>query len=116
MADQSTPAIKNTMTEIQHQKAISWMVENAPNFKCEVCTSDHFDVLYDFVSFPIIGTDGVPEDVEHFFPAFMVVCSKCGNTKFINAMKSNVMERNTNVHEPTPQVSSVSKEQENRNG
>jgi len=85
--------LKGVMTVDQHRKAIMWMFQNSPNLKCEVCATDKFSVVDDFISLPIVTQDGILAQVNYFIPCFILMCVKCGNTKFINAIQAGIIEK-----------------------
>lgn len=102
MAEVKADEIKRTMSEEQHARAVKWMEGKAPGIKCEGCGTEGFMILRDFVSPPVITEDGAPGNTGRFIPCFMVMCRTCGNMKMFNAVKSGVLEPDTEKAQESP--------------
>ena len=79
-------------SEIQ-QKAIKWLSEKKQNKgRCEVCGQSHWFVPDQIVAH--VNREGGSLQIGggYSYPHFLNICTNCGNTKFINAMLSGVVE------------------------
>lgn len=84
------------MDEQQKQKAVNWLSSMAPaGIRCETCGNTQWDLAKDLVM-PItfhggdIVIGGGPS-----YPQVMLICRRCGNTKFFNAVKMGVVGKET---------------------
>lgn len=80
-----------TLTPEQQQKAIEWLESHWTKPKeCEICNHNKWDVLQDVVT-PAIFTGGFA--IGTAYPQFMLMCRKCGLTKYFNAIHSGIIQR-----------------------
>lgn len=83
-----------TMSEEEHKDAREKILNVWPHhkFPCEICDSEEWVLAGDLVRSPIFSPDGYVFG-GHSYPQCMMVCSKCGNTKFLNAVVLGVIPR-----------------------
>ena len=73
-------------------KLLNWLKEKWPENKrkCDICDSSQWTVADDLVMpMPFVGgplTLGGSQ-----YPQVMLICTSCGNTKYINAVLANVI-------------------------
>lgn len=86
---------KGSLTEEQYQKAFKWLEDKFPveNHECEICSEKNWLVLDDIVTPTIYSKKGVVMFGGKAIPQFMIMCINCGNTKYINAMVSGIINK-----------------------
>ena len=93
MPDEKPPAPPtSTITDEQKRKIESWFKSNQPatGLVCPICNHKNWTILGDFLAPPtfhggamIIGGTS--------YPHFVLLCTTCGNSQFINAVVAGLI-------------------------
>lgn len=83
---------RDSLSEDQLNKALEWIKTNwqKSDKSCEICSSTQWSIPQDVVT-PALFVNGQVA-MGNSYPQFMMVCKKCGNTKYFNAILSGVIE------------------------
>lgn len=84
------PTKKGELTSEEKRKILAWLKKEMPSPHCELCSSNHFDLMSHFL---ILSSTPHPTGEHVHYPYFAVACPHCGNTKFINAISTNILSR-----------------------
>lgn len=76
----------------KQQKALDWLEHQwlKSNRKCEICSSEEWSISEELIAPPILNHSVMLGGTT--YPQFMIICNKCGNTKYINAVISGILK------------------------
>ena len=81
----------NSLSKEDQLKAIQWIKDKSLNKGCEICGKSNWTIPEDIVA-PINMKGGSLQiGGGNSYPHFLCVCNNCGNTKFINAVVSKIL-------------------------
>jgi hypothetical protein len=79
------------MKEEEKQKVVKWINEKCPNMKCECCGTKQWNLQDNIIAPPNIQNGSIAVG-GNMTPQIMLICSKCGNTKYFNAVHIGIFQ------------------------
>lgn len=87
------PDSTGKLTQEEYQRAVQWINTRWMGaVPCEMCgAKQHWDTLQYLVAPPNVSDTKQKILTGYFYPQFMVLCTNCGNTKYVNAYITGVV-------------------------
>ena len=76
----------------KREQALKHLDATWKNKQCECCQKKNWTLGADIVTPTVLSTGGGVVIGGPQYPAIMVICNNCGNTKFFNAVVSKIIE------------------------